>query len=137
MVPNNKLSITIFERKNDFSLFFFSVTLLPRTFRQQPVCGSAKFRAFYMAYSFSRNIMRALRHPATGRVPTQAKMMLRKSDQSTLSLDLTRPTNTMEPTLQCVVEIGMPTLEATRTVNAAPSSMQKPLWKERTEAMPH
>ena len=62
-----------------------------------------------------------------GSVTTQARMMLRKSDQSTFSRARKRPTNTTEPTLQCVVEIGMPMLEAMRTVSAEPISMQKPL----------
>lgn len=48
--------------------------------------------------------------------------------QSTPSFDeLAQPTNTTEPTLQCVVEIGRPILEATRTVNAAPISIVNPL----------
>lgn len=86
----------------------------------------------YRANSFNKNIIRALSSPEAGRVTTHARMMFLNSDQSTLSLDLTRPTNTMEPTLQCVVEIGIPTYDATRTVNAAPSSIQKPL-KNRKE----
>lgn len=37
------------------------------------------------------------------------------------------PTNTTEPTLQWVVEIGIPILLAKSTVSAAPISMVKPL----------
>lgn len=70
---------------------------------------------------------KALSPPDTGRVTTQARMMFRNSFQSTDSRDLTLPTQTTEPTLQCVVLMGMPTLEATRTVSALPTSMQKPL----------
>ncbi|CAN8003764.1 unnamed protein product [Ixodes pacificus] len=72
-------------------------------------------------------VMAAVRPPVTGRVSTQARMMLRKSPQSTPLRDRTQPTNTMEPTLQWVVLIGMPTLEASSTVDAAPISMVKPL----------
>ena len=48
--------------------------------------------------------------------------------QSTPSLEeLAQPTNTTEPTKQCVVLMGKPILVASRTVNAAPSSIVKPL----------
>lgn len=41
---------------------------------------------------------------------------------------LAMPTNTTDPTLQCVVEMGIPILLANNTVNAEPISMVKPLW---------
>jgi hypothetical protein len=51
-----------------------------------------------------------------------------KSLQSTPCLDwLAQPTNTTEPTKQCVVLTGTPILVASRTVNAAPSSIVNPL----------
>ena len=65
--------------------------------------------------------------PATGNVSTQARKMFLNNDQSTLPSDRTRPTVTIEPTLQWVVEIGRPSFEATKTVMAAPISIQKPL----------
>lgn len=71
--------------------------------------------------------MRALIPPDAGKVTTQAMKMFLKSDQLTLSLERTRPTKTMEPTLQWVVETGMPSWEAIKTVRADPSSMKKPL----------
>jgi hypothetical protein len=57
-------------------------------------------------------------------------MMFLKSFQSTDSRDLTLPTMTTEPTLQCVVLIGIPIFEATMTVNALPTSIQKPLKRK-------
>ena len=69
----------------------------------------------------------ALTPPATGRVSTHARKMLLNSFQSTFCRDRAQPTNTTEPTLQCVVLIGRPRLDAVRTVIAAPSSMQNPL----------
>lgn len=74
-----------------------------------------------------RYMARALMAPAMGTVPTQARIMFLKSFQSTFCLDLTRPTDTTEPTLQWVVLIGIPTLDARRTVKAEPTSMQNPL----------
>lgn len=50
-----------------------------------------------------------------------------KSPQSTpCRLDLAQPTKTTEPTLQCVVEMGRPALEASKTVKAEPISMVNP-----------
>lgn len=69
----------------------------------------------------------ALRTPEAGRVTTHAIKILRNRDQSTFACDRTRPTNTMEPTLQWVVEMGMPILDAMSTVKADPTSMQNPL----------
>ena len=53
-------------------------------------------------------------------------MLLNKS-QLTTSLERTRPTITTLPTLQCVVDTGIPRFDARSTVNAEPISMQKPL----------
>lgn len=85
---------------------------------------------------------------ATGTVTTQAYIILRNRFQSTAELlavddvlpfssshivdflitrDLVYPTNTTEPTLQCVVEIGKPILLANKTVIAAPISIVNPL----------
>lgn len=66
-----------------------------------------------------------------GTVTIQAKTMFLKIFQSTFSLALNLPTVTIEPTLQWVVLIGIPTLEATKTVNAEPISMQNPLKDKR------
>ena len=78
--------------------------------------------------TYLKRAMRAALKPAeAGTVTTQAMKMFLNRDQSTLECERTRPTTTMEPTLQWVVEMGMPILEATRTVSAAPTSMQKPL----------
>ena len=75
----------------------------------------------------NKAIIAAENPPAAGNVTTHEKMIFLNSDQSTLSFDLTRPTLTTEPTWQCVELTGMPTLDAKRTVRAAPSSMQNPL----------
>jgi len=75
-------------------------------------------------------IMAALKAAAAGSVRTHVMMMFRKRDQSTLSRDLTRPVNTIEPTLQWVLLIGRPMLDATSTVSADPISIQKPLLME-------
>lgn len=80
--------------------------------------------------SFKPAMMAADTPPVTGRVTSQARMMLRNKCQSTFSRDRNRPTKTTLPTLQCVVLMGIPTLLATKTVKAEPISMQKPLEKE-------
>jgi hypothetical protein len=77
--------------------------------------------------SCSPAIIAALMPPATGNVTSQATTMFRNIDQSTFSRARNRPTKTTEPTLQCVVLIGMPTFDAIRTVRADPISIQKPL----------
>jgi len=69
----------------------------------------------------------ALMPPDIGNVTSHAMTMFRKMDQSTFSRARNRPTNTTDPTLQCVVLMGTPTLEATSTVSAEPISIQKPL----------
>uniref|UniRef100_A0A2D4KYI1 Uncharacterized protein n=1 Tax=Micrurus paraensis TaxID=1970185 RepID=A0A2D4KYI1_9SAUR len=71
--------------------------------------------------------MPALNKPATGTVTNQARKILRKRCQSTAFLDRIQPTATTEPTLQCVVLTGSPTLEAITTVNAEANSIVKPL----------
>ena len=61
-----------------------------------------------------------------------------KSLQSTPSFDwLAQPTNTTEPTKQCVVLTGTPILVANRTVNAAPSSIVKPLEVKQVNYISH
>ena len=72
-------------------------------------------------------MMAALKAAAAGTVRIHEMMMFRNSDQSTLSRDLTRPVNTIEPTLQWVLLTGSPMLDATSTVRADPISIQKPL----------
>ena len=72
-------------------------------------------------------MMAAEMAPVTGKATSQARMILRKMDQSTFSRERNRPTVTTLPTLQWVVLMGIPTLLATSTVNAEPISMQNPL----------
>ena len=74
-------------------------------------------------------MMAALIPPVIGSVTSQANTIFRNNDQSTLSRDRKRPTKTTEPTLQWVVLMGTPMLEAIRTVSAEPISIQNPLEK--------
>lgn len=62
-----------------------------------------------------------------GKVRSHARLILRNKDQSTDSLERTRPVNTTAPTLQWVDETGMFAIEAAKTVIALDSSMTKPL----------
>ncbi len=82
-----------------------------------------------LCYTASRSnaINAAAIPPLIGKVNSQDKMIFLNRLQSTFSFDRKRPTNTIDPTLQCVLLIGRPKLEATNTVNAAPISMQNPL----------
>jgi len=58
--------------------------------------------------------------------------------QSTPSFDwLAQPTNTTDPTKQCVVLTGKPILVANRTVNAAPSSIVNPLEVKQVNYISH
>ena len=66
-------------------------------------------------------------------VTTHASITFLNNDQSTCSLDRTLPTITTEPTLQWVVLMGIPRLDAQRTVNAEPISITKPLKIKQTE----
>lgn len=63
----------------------------------------------------------------TGNVTIQANAIPIKSLQLTLRRSRKHPTKTTEPTRQCVVEMGRPTLLAINTVTAAPNSMHIPL----------
>ena len=63
----------------------------------------------------------------TGTVTIQAIIIFLNKDQSTDSFDLTRPVNTTEPTLQCVVETGICNKDAPKTVIALAISMTNPL----------
>jgi hypothetical protein len=65
--------------------------------------------------------------PVTGTVTIHAIIIFLKSDQSTDSFDRTRPVNTTEPTLQCVVETGIFNKEAPKTVIALANSITNPL----------
>jgi hypothetical protein len=69
----------------------------------------------------------ALITPEMGTVTNQAIKMFRKSLQSTAFLDRSQPTDTTEPTLQCVVLMGRPMFDAITTVRADASSILKPL----------
>jgi hypothetical protein len=71
--------------------------------------------------------------PVTGTVTSQATIIFRNNDQSTLCCERTRPMVTTLPTLQCVVLIGMDIFDATRTVNAVDISMMKPLEEKQNE----
>ncbi len=66
-------------------------------------------------------------HPVIGTVTTQAIIIFLNSDQSTDSLDRTRPVKTTDPTLQCVDDTGMLSRDAPRTVIALASSITNPL----------
>ena len=68
-----------------------------------------------------------------GRVNTHDNIIFLNKLQSTFSLERKRPTNTMEPTLQWVLLMGIPRFEATSTVKAAPISIQNPLKIEKSE----
>lgn len=82
---------------------------------------------------------KALIPPETGRVTSQAKMIDRKRDQSTflsspslvMSPPNIQPTKTTLPTIQCVLEMGMPSLLASSTVIAADDSTVNPLLCEK------
>lgn len=79
------------------------------------------------------NINRALTAPDAGRVISHAYTIDLNSDQSTFfvlqpaSLPLIQPTNTTLPTMQCVLDMGIPSLLANRTVDAALLSTVNPL----------
>lgn len=86
-------------------------------------------------------MLKALIRPATGNVTSHAKMMDRNKDQSTfffssplstvvvvvVSSPKIHPTKTTLPTIQCVLDIGIPNLLANNTVIAAELSTVKPL----------
>lgn len=72
--------------------------------------------------------------PAAGIVIIHDNTIFLKSDQSTGCAFLSfrvrlyvQPTNTTLPTLQCVVDMGSPSLLANNTVAEAPFSITKPL----------
>lgn len=77
------------------------------------------------------NMNKALIPAATGKVTNQAYTIDLKSDQSTFfPLNLSpkkQPIKTTLPTMQCVLETGIPTLLASKTVAAAEVSTVKPL----------
>lgn len=74
------------------------------------------------------HMLRALKPPATGKVTTQAKNIVRNNDQSTfLPSPNVHPTNTTLPTKQWVLDTGMPNFVASKTVKAAELSIVKPL----------
>lgn len=78
-------------------------------------------------------MLKAESNAVNGRVTSHARIILLNNLKST-SLVLrvrAQPTKTTEPTLQCVVLIGRPNFEASRTVVAVPSSIVKPLEREK------
>ena len=77
--------------------------------------------------------MIALIAPVAGSVKTQARTMFLKIFQSTFSLDRNLPTTTIDPTLQWVLLTGIPIFDATKTLNAAPISIQKPLKEKHDD----
>ncbi len=77
--------------------------------------------------SFNSSWHRAANPHVMGNVKTHAMPICLNSDQSTDSLDRTRPVNTTEPTLQCVDETGILSNDAASTVRALASSMTNPL----------
>lgn len=78
--------------------------------------------------------MKAEKRAVNGSVTNQANTILLNSFKSTslVLLVLAQPTNTTEPTLQCVVLIGRPNFDAIRTVVADPISIVNPLNKNLT-----
>lgn len=64
-----------------------------------------------------------------GSVTSHASIILRNNLKSTSFVlrFLQHPTNTTDPTLQCVVLTGSPSFEANNTVAAEPISIVKPL----------
>ena len=78
-------------------------------------------------------MLKALIAAATGSVTSHANIIDRKRVQSTdfaeepSSLPKTYPTNTTLPTMQWVLEMGIPSLLASSTVMAAEVSTVKPL----------
>lgn len=107
----------------------FLETALTAIKHENEVNESASVVPFQMS-CIRPNITPALIPPATGSVRIHARKIVPNSFQSTFLCERVRPTNTTDPTLQCVVLIGRPRLEAANTVKAAPISMQKPLQHE-------
>lgn len=75
---------------------------------------------------------------AAGIVTNQAYIIERNNDQSTFALFLsplssssraawTHPENTILPTIQCVLDMGRPIFDASKTVIAELNSIEKPL----------
>ena len=78
---------------------------------------------------YRANMLKAESNAVNGNVTSHARTIFLNNLKST-SLVLrvrAQPTKTTEPTLQCVVLIGSPNLEARRTVVAVPISIVKPL----------
>ena len=74
----------------------------------------------------------ALKTPVAGIVTSQAKTIFLNNEKLTGDpapsvVSFVNPTKTTDPTRQWVIEMGSPILLATITVNAAPSSIVKPL----------
>lgn len=68
------------------------------------------------------SIQPAERTPARGTVMIQANAILRNNFHDTPSPPRdAQPTQTTDPTLQCVVDTGTPILLASKTVAAAPT----------------
>ena len=70
----------------------------------------------------------ALSMMVAGKVTTHALKIPLNKRQSTARLVRTNPVAQTDPTWQCVVLMGIPRLEAIRTVVADPSSIAKPLY---------
>lgn len=69
----------------------------------------------------------ALNPPATGNVTNHAYTIDRKRCQSTFLAPKKNPMETKLPTMQCVLETGIPNLLAIKTVTADEVSTTKPL----------
>ena len=106
-------------------IFMQMITFFLKDTSHLIICSFLSFR--YHRKCRSRAIKAADNPPATGNVTNHASTIFLKSFQSTPCRDLNQPTNTIDPTLQWVVDMGIPMLEAKRTVNADPTSIQKPL----------
>jgi len=65
--------------------------------------------------------------PAAGQVIIQPKKMMATSFKLIAFVEpLHKPTAMVDPEMQCVVDTGMPSLEASIAVNMAPRVMQNP-----------
>jgi hypothetical protein len=103
-------------------LFFFDPNVLYVLDSKYP----SQNTSIYKNTALNTNIIKAEKHADTGKVTTHDRAIFRNIRQSTPSPDFTDPTATTDPTRQCVVEIGRPSLEATKAVTAAPNSIVNP-----------
>lgn len=117
---STKMDVIILKHLKQYSVIFTNFNTQKR---------KQKCHGTVIAYKI--RIMKAEKRAVNGSVTNQANTILLNSFKSTslVLLVLAKPTNTTEPTLQCVVLIGRPNLDAIRTVVADPISIVNPLNK--------